>query len=129
MGRILRAYDRSIFELTPSFLVVTFPFEDGFNTPNGELIGDNGVINGDINQARLSNSQQVLMCIEQNPKITQETIALQTGLSTRTISREIKALREAGFLRRTGSLKTGAGRLSTHEHLQSDLLTMRHCSE
>ena|GEM_PF-4247340 len=25
MTRILRAYDRSIFELTPSFLVVTFP--------------------------------------------------------------------------------------------------------
>jgi len=108
MGRILRAYDRSIFELTPSFLVVTFPFEDGFNTPNGELNGGDGVINSDTNQARHSNSQQVLMCIEQNPKITQEAIAQQTGLSTRTVSREIKALREAGVLRRAGSLKTGS---------------------
>ena len=105
MGRILRAYDRSIFELTPSFLVVTFPFEGGFNTPDGEL---NGVTNGDTNQARPSNSQQILMCIEQNPKITQEAIARQTGLSTRTISREIKALRETGTLRRIGSLKKGS---------------------
>ncbi|MCL2862820.1 MAG: putative DNA binding domain-containing protein [Methanimicrococcus sp.] len=30
MSKILKVYDRSIFELTPSFTVVTFPFEKGF---------------------------------------------------------------------------------------------------
>jgi len=30
MTRILRAYDRSIFEVTQSFFIVTFPFANGF---------------------------------------------------------------------------------------------------
>jgi len=31
MGGILRAYDRSIFYLSPGFMVVTFPFDEGFS--------------------------------------------------------------------------------------------------
>ena len=34
MTRILKAYDRSIFKLTPSFLIVTFPFAEGFVEDN-----------------------------------------------------------------------------------------------
>jgi predicted HTH transcriptional regulator len=30
MSRVPKAYDRSIFELTPSFVIVTLPFEEGF---------------------------------------------------------------------------------------------------
>ena len=32
MNRILNAYDSSVFELTLNFLVVTFPFADGFSS-------------------------------------------------------------------------------------------------
>ena len=39
MSRILNAYDRSIFELTPSFTVVTFPFAEGFDNLSGKLDG------------------------------------------------------------------------------------------
>ena len=42
MSRILKAYDRSIFELSPSFTIVTFPFEEAF-------ISQYGMINGKIN--------------------------------------------------------------------------------
>jgi predicted HTH transcriptional regulator len=37
MARILRAYDRSVFELTPSFLVVTFPFAKGFGAEDNRF--------------------------------------------------------------------------------------------
>jgi predicted HTH transcriptional regulator len=47
MSRILKAYDRSIFELSPSFTVVTFPFEEGFILPDGKI---NGKINSNKNQ-------------------------------------------------------------------------------
>ena len=30
MKRILEAYDRSVFEITPSFVVVTFPYASDF---------------------------------------------------------------------------------------------------
>ncbi|MDR1658392.1 MAG: hypothetical protein LBT47_12750 [Deltaproteobacteria bacterium] len=40
MSRILKAYDRSIFELTPSFTVVTLPFEKAFSQPNDKITGE-----------------------------------------------------------------------------------------
>jgi hypothetical protein len=39
MSRILKAYDRSIFEITPSFTIVTFPFESAFIFSNEKIIG------------------------------------------------------------------------------------------
>jgi len=39
MGRILSAYDTSVFEFLPNFLKVTFPFEEGFSLPNGNEDG------------------------------------------------------------------------------------------
>jgi predicted HTH transcriptional regulator len=40
MSRILKAYDRKIFEISPSFTIVTFPFEEAFITPNGKINGE-----------------------------------------------------------------------------------------
>ena len=39
MGRILHAYNRSIFYFSPSFLIVTFSFENGYD---GTDLGTNG---------------------------------------------------------------------------------------
>jgi predicted HTH transcriptional regulator len=34
MGRILNAYDKSVFEFKGNFLIVTFPFAEGFDVAN-----------------------------------------------------------------------------------------------
>ena len=53
MSRILDAYDRSVFELTPSFTVVTFPFEEAFITQYENISGKlNGKLNGKITGER-----------------------------------------------------------------------------
>ncbi len=71
------------------------------STPHG---GEIGVDNGDeINV----NANLILNVISENPKITQKSIAIKTGLSTRTVSREIKELRDNGIIRRVGSDRSG----------------------
>ena len=92
MSRILKAYDRSVFELSPSFTIVTFPFEEAFISPNGK-------INVEI--------KTLLDVLKANPESTIPDLAELTGKSQRTISRELREYQDAGLLRREGSRKTG----------------------
>jgi predicted HTH transcriptional regulator len=92
MSRILNAYDRSIFEFSPSFTIVTFPYEEGFILPNGK-INDKITSTFDL--------------IKAEPNATIPQLAELTGKSQRTISRELKEYRNAGFLRREGGRKSG----------------------
>ena len=48
MKRIIEAYDRSVFEITPSFVVVTFPYASDFER---DLIGENDAVG--VNGANL----------------------------------------------------------------------------
>ena len=73
------------------------------SAPSGD---DNGVDNGDDVGAE-NNMDLILKAIAEGPKITQKNIADKTGLSTRTVSREIKNLRDSGILHRVGSDRSG----------------------
>jgi predicted HTH transcriptional regulator len=96
MSRILKAYDRSIFELTPSFTVVTFPFEQAFIPSNDKIIGK-------INEK----ARTTLDMVKENPTATIPALSELTGKSQSTISRELKEYRAAGLLRREGARKKG----------------------
>jgi len=96
MSRILKAYDRSVFEITPSFTVVTFPFEKSFIMSNDKIIGK---INDKI--------KTTLDIIKDNPAATIPQLAELTGKSQRTISRELKEYQAAGLIYREGARKNG----------------------
>ena len=96
MSRILKAYDRSIFEITPSFTVVTFPFEEAFMSADGMI---NGMISGKINS--------ILDVLKYNQTATIPDLVEVTGKSQRTISRELREYQDAGLLEREGSRKSG----------------------
>ncbi len=96
MSRILKAYGRSVFELSPSFTVVTFPFEKAFILPNDK-------INDKINDKELS----ILNLLKANPAATIPDLIKLTGKSQSTISRELKEYQDAGLLRRDGARKKG----------------------
>jgi len=96
MSRILKVYDRSIFELTPSFTVVTFPFEKAF-------ILSNDKINDKISKKK----KKTLDVIKGNPSVTIAEISRLTNRSQSTISRELKRYQSAGVLRRYGARKSG----------------------
>ena len=98
MSRMMEVYDESIFTFEDNFLIVTFPFAEGFMLPYGNV---NGNVNG--NEAEIG----IINCIRQNPKFTLEKIAEYTGFSKRTVSRQMKTLQDSGIVKRVGSPKTG----------------------
>jgi len=113
MSRILKIYEPSIFELTPSFTIVTFPFEGAFKLSKNDKINDkiNGEINGKIN-GKISGEindkiKTTLDVVKENPIATIPYISEITGKSQRTISRELKEYQSAGLLSRDGARKNG----------------------
>ena len=98
MGRILNAYDRNIFKFTSDFLIVTFPFADGFDVAIDANHDANGVKNG-VNV--------ILNAFRENPNITIKGLAKATGISARTIDREVESLKAEGRLKRIGSTRSG----------------------
>ena len=77
------------------------------SSPNGD---DVGVENGDEN-----NVAKILQAIAAVPEITQKDLATKTGLSPRTVSREIKKLRDTGIIRRVGSDRSGSWEVDDQE--------------
>ncbi|MDR1669380.1 MAG: putative DNA binding domain-containing protein [Oscillospiraceae bacterium] len=106
MSRIMEAYDQSIFTFEDHFLIVTFPFAEGFTLPYGNVNGNvSGNVNGNVNEDETEDA--ILNCVRENPKYTLGKISEKTGISKRTVSRQMKALQEAGIIKRVGSPKTG----------------------
>jgi predicted HTH transcriptional regulator len=67
---------------------------------------DDGIDNG-IDDGIEKNTEKILNAILADPKITQKQMAFETGLSLRTIGRELKNLRNNGYIRRVGSDRFG----------------------
>jgi len=92
MSRILKVYDPSVFELTPSFTIVTFPFTEGFKPSDDKI---------------KNRTKTTLDVIKENPSATVAFISEALGKSLRTISRELKEYQDTGLLRREGARKNG----------------------
>lgn len=52
-------------------------------------------------------NEQLLALLRDSPRLSAEALGAALGRSSRTIERRLKALREAGFIRREGANKTG----------------------
>jgi ATP-dependent DNA helicase RecG len=72
------------------------------STPSGDVGDDIGDVGDDAD-----NAAKIVRTLAAEPGATHARIAELTGLSTRTVSREIKALRDAGTIRRIGSDRAG----------------------
>lgn len=102
MSRILKSYDKSIFQISEHFIKAVFPFAKRFNndrTVRGDVVGsDNGDVNG---------NDVVLKLIVNQPAITANELSRESSFSTRKISRIIKELKESGKIIRVGSDRKG----------------------
>lgn len=108
LRKIIDQYPEDVmpsFRSTEQSFVVTLPNLNfgKISMPRGNEIG---VDSGDVSGVE-SNIELILNAIEVDPKITQKNIAIKTGLSTRTVSREIRQLRDSSVIRRIGSDRSG----------------------
>jgi len=105
MSRILEAYDESIFEFSPNFLIVTFPFEEGF-TPSSDDSVNEGV-NDSVNKTE----SMILALIREDTNITIDILAEKIGKSYSTVLRAMGKLKKLGYVERLGSDKNGSWKL------------------
>lgn len=103
MSRILRYYNKEIFEISEHFIKVSFPFF----SPNENKNIANGDKNGDENK--------VLRLLEKEPDITAKQLSEKTGFSTRKISRIIRNLREEDRITRIGSARKGYWKINNKQ--------------
>lgn len=99
--RILHKYDKNCFEFFPNNIRVSFPF-------NKNKFKDKE------NNEQLSIQDSILLLIEENPKITQNSLATILDTTKRTIQRNIVELKKQNILSRGGAKKEGYWIINKH---------------
>ena len=96
--------DNSIFRIILYNLNYNVSIEENTERKDGANENNVGVNVG----VKLNKTQQkIIGAIRENPNCTIEAMAKYSGVETRTIERNIKALKENGAIDRVGSDKTG----------------------
>lgn len=98
--RVLKVYDKSIFEFFPNHIRVTIPFKNNtLQSKNSEEY---------VEKESLSKIQNtILKLIQTKPNITQDEIAQILGVTLKTIYRNFKILLVNKYIKRIGSNKKG----------------------
>lgn len=95
--RILKYYDEDIYEFTPNFIKVDFVFNE--NT----LSNNENTTNEELNNTQL----EILSLMKQDELITQEQMADKMKINRVSIAKNIRILKEKGYITREGSNKVG----------------------
>ena len=97
--RVLKTYNKDIFEFFPNHIRVTVPFrESDFNVNYLSNIAVK-----ELNKLQIS----ILKLIMDKPNITQEQLALLLDVNKRTIIRNFKVLLDEKYIERVGANKNG----------------------
>ena len=99
MSRILKAYDKSIFQISEHFIKAIFPFD--------KVMNDGKSFDGDENGDENGDEKVILKILMEQPGITAKELSVRSSFSTRKISRIVKTLRESGKITRIGSDRKG----------------------
>ena len=109
MNRILRYYDKSIFEIHDDMIKVVFRFVPGFEDDlqsNLDSKSDSGLKSTE----RLSRAEikiRIVEVLKEDPLCTYETLSKMFNISRATVANYMKSLNEAGEVKRVGSDKDG----------------------
>ena len=104
MQRILEAYDRSVFNISPSFIVVTFPYASDFERSVSEDANNNErSLSEVLSEAELSRLKPILDYFETHETITPQEARNLTGKSAATVRRYLSLLCERRILESTGN--------------------------
>ncbi|MEG0404455.1 MAG: winged helix-turn-helix transcriptional regulator [Anaerorhabdus sp.] len=88
MNKILKAYDKSIFQFFDHIIKVNFPFKSSSIS---------------FKETQIT----ILKLINKNSEITQKIIAVEMGLTERAIKKAMVTLTKNGIIKRIGSNRKG----------------------
>jgi predicted HTH transcriptional regulator len=116
MQRILDAYDRSVFEITPGFIIATFPYAVDFERRVSEDEKKNErSLSEDVSEAELKKLKSILDYLETHETITPLDARHLTGKSAATVRRYLAALCDRDILEPTGNTSAKTYRQKVRE--------------
>lgn len=99
--RVLKTYDKNIFEFFPNHIRVTVPFSR--NEFKENVVSLENITNENLNKLQKS----IIKLIMDKPNITQEELARLLDVNKRTIIRNFKGLLDEKYIERVGANKNG----------------------
>ena len=99
--RVLKTYNKNIFEFFPNHIRVTVPFNK--NEFKENLVSSTNIITQNLNNLQKS----IIKLIMDKPDITQEELARLLDVNKRTIIRNFKVLLDEKYIERVGANKNG----------------------
>lgn len=104
--RILKVYDKDVYEFSDNFIRVNFKFR------NAEELSNNGK-NTKIEKIN-ETQENIIDLIKKNPNITQNEISNFLNINKSTVMRNINKLKEKNIIARIGSTKNGQWKILTN---------------
>ena len=97
--RILKVYDKSVYQFYPNFIRVNFKFDYPEREINKlSMLSDDNMTNIQI---------KIINLMKEDKYVTQDELAEKICVSRSTIARQIKLLIEENKIKRSGSKKNG----------------------
>ena len=87
--------------------IETVGFGSEKSTGSSEKTSNSSEKTSNSSEKTSNSSEKILELIKQNPKISAAGIAMEIGISSRGVEKQIKKLREAGIIKRNGADKGG----------------------
>lgn len=104
--RILKVYDKDVYEFSDNFIRVNFKFK------NAEELSNNGK---QTKIEKINKTQEnIIDLIKKNPNITQNEISNFLNINKSTVMRNINKLKEKNIIARIGSTKNGQWKILTN---------------
>lgn len=120
MSRILKAYDKSIFQISDHFIKVIFPFSEAANNVNGTEGGIDGIDTGTdgvdskydavlemFSEEKRIRIKRLLYELNQDGGMSQEELAKRISVGKRTVARYLTELGKINVVERIGTAKSG----------------------
>ena len=102
--RILKSYDKDVYEFSDNFIRVNFKFKSPDMIPKSPREINNNI----EDETEMSETQKnILKLIRENNKITQNEISNNLSINITTVARNIKELKNRNIIKRIGSNKKG----------------------
>ena len=105
--RILKTYDKSIYNFYPNFIRISVPFNEN------EFAKEKRILNTDIILTETQKS--ILKLIEDRPNITQDELSKLLGVNKRTIIRHFKGLIDNKIIERIGTNQKGYWQINSEK--------------
>ena len=98
---IIKKYGKGVFEITDNYIKCRIPYDEKVLEMSQKNVGINVGTNVGINKTE----KAVLGILISNPQKTADEMAVEVGVTKRTIERTLVSLKKKGLIERIGSNK------------------------